>query len=248
MRILKVFFNLSVYESYKNYHLIFVAMWVAKLKIRHDCIIGNRCKKFGVTTTGTPFNVFVKEGVTYSPQLHRMDGNPENIKKFLSDLKKDPKVTNLEVEGNNIFLIEVQKKKKITASVYSKLSPRIIFVKPVFVDKEGYEYWEVASWEKAILINFISSVKKEVSKNISILKIKQTKLTDIYFSHLMPKLTEYQKKALLLAFEEGYYQWPKRTNFGKLAKLMRISVATYREHLKKAEQKMMPDLIGSMRK
>ena len=70
---------------------------------------------------------------------------------------------------------------------------------------------------------------------------------DIYFSRLMPKLTDKQKRAVTLAWEYGYYRWPKKTDFGKLAKLMKVSVPTYREHLKKAEQKLMPDLMKSIR-
>ena len=38
-------------------------MWVTRIKIKHDCIIGTRCKKFGITSTGTPFNVFVEKGI-----------------------------------------------------------------------------------------------------------------------------------------------------------------------------------------
>ena len=54
-------------------------MWIAKLKIRHDCIIGNRCKKFNVTTTGSPFDVFIEKGITYSPQIQTLHGEKENI-------------------------------------------------------------------------------------------------------------------------------------------------------------------------
>jgi predicted DNA binding protein len=222
-------------------------MWITSLKIQHECIIGDRCKRFHVTTTGTPFSVFVKDDITYSPQMHTIDGDSKNIKSFINDLKKDKKVSNLEIEGNTIFLIEVQKKQKVTASIFATLGPKIIFVKPVFVDTQGFEYWEVASWKKEILIEFINGIKREVTKKISVLKIEQTKLKDIYFSHLMPNLTSHQKKALTLALEEGYYHWPKKTDFGKLSKLMDVSVATYREHLKRAEQKLMPDLIKSLK-
>lgn len=222
-------------------------MWITKLKIKHDCIIGNRCAKFKVTTTGTPFNVYVKNGITYSPQMQRIEGDSEKIQKFISDLKKDRKVSNLEVEGNVIFLIEVQKEKKVTASIFSTLGPKIIFVKPVFVDKEGHEYWEVASWKKSILIKFINGITKEVSKDVKILKIEQTKLKDIYFSHLMPSLTKAQAKAINLAFEKGYYQWPRKNSLGDLAKIMHISLPTFREHLKKAEEKLMPNLISQVK-
>ena len=222
-------------------------MWITKLKIKHDCIIGNRCRKFHVTTTGTPFSVYVKKGVTYSPQLHTVEGNENNVEEFIADLRKDKKVSNIEVEGNTIFLIEVQKRHKVTASIFSTLGPKIIFVKPVFVDTEGYEYWEVASWNKAILMEFISGIKGEVTKGLQVLKMEQTKLKDIYFSRLMPNLTNNQKKAISLAFEHGYYEWPKKTDFGRLANLMKVSVPTYREHLKRAEEKLMPDLIKSIK-
>ncbi len=222
-------------------------MWIARLKIKHDCIIGNRCKRFQVTTTGTPFNVFVQNQITYSPQLHIVEGEEKDIRAFIADLKKDRKVSNLEVEGNTIFLIEVQKQKKVMASVYSQLSPKIIFVKPVVVDTQGYEYWEVTSWKKEILTRFITGIQKEVSKDVHIEQIKETKLTDIYYSRLLPKLTLLQKKAITSAFEEGYYEWPKRTNLIKLSRMMKISVPTFREHLKRAEKRLMPGLIKSLK-
>jgi len=216
-------------------------MWITKLKIKHDCVIGNRCKKFQVTTTGMPFNVFIEKSITYSPQVQTLQGSQSNVKEFVKDLNKDNRITNLEIEGNTIFFIEIRKE-KIPSTFYHS---RLIFVKPVFVDKEGYEYWEVASWKKPILTYFIAGLKKDII-DVEVLKIKETKITDIYFAHLLPDLTPHQKRALELAFEEGYYAWPKETNFGKLAKLMDISVPTFREHLKRAEEKLMPDLVRSI--
>jgi len=216
-------------------------MWIMKLKIKHDCIIGNRCKKFNVTTTGTPFDVFQENGITYSPQIQVLHGEKKNIKDFINDLEKDERVKHLEVEENTIFLTEVRKE-KIPATFYN---PKLIHVKPVFVDTNGFEYWEVASWKKEVLISFLESLEKEI-KDVELLKIEQTKLNDIYFSKLIPKLTDSQKQAIELAFKHGFYEWPKKVNLIKLAKLMKISVSTFREHLKKAEEKLMPNLIRSI--
>jgi len=216
-------------------------MWVTRLKIKHDCIIGNRCQKFHVTTTGIAFDVFKEKGITYSPQMQTIYGDENSVKAFIEDLKKDKRITNFEIEGNSVFLIEVRRE-KIPATFHRA---QLIYVKPVFVDTEGYEYWEVASWKKSILTDFIVNLQKEI-KNVEILKIEETKLTDIYFSHLMPRLTEHQKRAIELAFENGFYSWPRKADLGKLAKLMKISIPTYREHLKRAEEKLMPDLIRSI--
>ena len=216
-------------------------MWITRLKARHDCIIGNRCRQFGVTTLGAPFNVFIENGVTHSPQIQTVYGKEEAVKEFIEDLRKDKRVKNLEVEGNTVFLIE-ERKEKIPATFYN---PKLIYVKPVFVDKQGFEYWEVASWKKEIIARFIRGLQKAI-KEFEVLKIKQTKLTDIYFPHLGPKLTKQQKRALEIALEAGYYEWPKKADLAKLAKAMGVTVQTYREHLKRAEEKLMPNLIKSL--
>jgi predicted DNA binding protein len=217
-------------------------VWIAKLKIKHDCVIGNRCEKFHVTTTGMPFNVFIEKGVTHSPQIQTLQGDKTNIKEFIKAIGKDKRIINLEVEGDTIFFVELRKEKIPSTFYHAKL----IFVKPVFVDTGGYEYWEVASWKRNIITNFITSLKKEII-NVELLKIEETKISNIYFAHLLPDLTFHQKRALDLAFEEGFYVWPKKTNLGKLAKRMNISVPTFREHLKRAEAKLMPDLIKSIK-
>jgi len=191
-----------------------------------------------VTTEGTVSSVFKEGGKIYSPQMQILHGDEKDTKAFIGDLKKDRRVKSLEVEGNVIFYIEVRKENIPSTFYHHKLT----YVKPVVVDVDGYEYWEIASWEKKILTKFIGDVEKSVDE-LEILKLEQTKLMDIYFSHLMPKLTINQKRSVELAFENGYYEWPKRTDFGKLAKMMRISIPTFREHLKRAEEKLMPNLI-----
>ncbi len=217
-------------------------MWIGKLKIKHDCVIGNRCRKFGVTTMGTPFNVYLENGMTHSPQVHTIHGDQKGISDFISDLRKDRRIRNFENHGNVVFFIEARKEKIPSTYYHNKL----FFVKPVYVDTEGFEYWEICSWKKQIIMQFVSSIQKEVG-NLEIKNIHESKLDDIYFSHLMPGLTEKQKKAFRLAMENGWYAWPRRTDLGKLAKAAGVSIPTYREHLKRAEGKVMPEFARLLR-
>jgi predicted DNA binding protein len=219
-------------------------MWVAKLSILHDCVIANKCKEYKVATVSQPFNVFVERGTTYSPEVHTLWAPEDNMVKFITALKNDKRVQNLEVEGNTIFLIEVTRE-TIPVSIWSRLAPRLIFTRPISIDTDGVEHWEVATWDKRIITNLISSIKK-IAKILKVESIKQTKVTDIYFSRFLPKLTPQQRKAITLAFEFGYYAWPKRTNLKELARTTGVSVATFREHLKKAEEKLMPNLIDGL--
>ncbi len=219
-------------------------MWVARLTIVHDCIIANKCREFKVSTVSQPFNVFVENKITFSPEVHTLWGSEENIEKFVGALTKDKRVKNLEREGNTVFLIEVTSH-DIPVSVWSRLAPKLIFTRPITIDIDGVEHWEIATWDKRIITRFISDIGK-IAQNVRIESIRQVKLTDIYFSRLLPRLTAQQKQAITLAFEFGYYAWPKRTDFRELSKLMGISVPTFREHLKRAEEKIMPNLISNL--
>ncbi|MBS3165997.1 helix-turn-helix domain-containing protein [Candidatus Woesearchaeota archaeon] len=200
-------------------------MWIAKARVRHDCVIGNRCQKYKVQTIGGPFSIYIKNEKTYAPQLQTIYGKEENIQNFIDDLKKDSRVHKLEHQGNSIFFVE-ERKDAIPSSFYE---PKLVFAKPVVVDTEGYEYWELASWEKENL------------------KMQRTKLKDVYFQHLSPDLTFLQKQSLQIAIQEGYYNYPRKTELRKLAQLMKISLATYREHLRKAEHKILPDLLAGLK-
>jgi hypothetical protein len=153
-------------------------------------------------------------------------------------LKSDSRVKNLETEKNTIFFLE-ERFERIPSAFYTK---KLFFVKPVTVDLNGYEYWEVSSWKKENLSEFISNIKKEFS-DVKILKIKETTLSDLYYSHLAPPLTKQQRRALELAVEHNYYGFPRKTSLKKLAKAMNVSLPTFQEHLRKAEEKIMPHLV-----
>jgi len=214
-------------------------MWVLKLKIKHDCAIGNRCKKFKVVSYSMPLGNWEEQGYSFTAERHTLEGKPKAIKNFFNDIKKDKRVTSLEISGNTMFFIG-KSKEKIPSSFYTQ---KMFFTKPVFVDEQGYEYWEVASYDRNVLSKFLNELEKQHYEHFEILQFKNVKLDNIYFPAIAPELTDKQKEVFELAVKEGYYDIPKRTNLKKLAKMMKVSVATFQEHLKRAEAKIVPRLI-----
>lgn len=219
-------------------------MWVAKLKIKHDdCVVGTRCKKFNVISIGVPFNSYSDDKFQYFSHFETLSGKKEDIQGFVEDLKKDPTVENLEVEGNSLFfLVKISKHKIIPTTHYN---PKTFFIKPVIVDTEGYEMWEIGSWKKELLNEFIINLEKD-QFFVKILKIENTKLNEVYFPQVMPNLTRHQKEAIELAYKHGYYDFPRKVELTDLSKLAGKSLSTFREHLRKAEKKLMPDLVRNV--
>ena len=61
-------------------------------------------------------------------------------------------------------------------------------------------------------------------------------------------LTEKQKQALELAIKHEYYSWPKGITLEQLAEKIGVSRSVFQEHLRKAEEKIMPGMIDKLAK
>lgn len=217
-------------------------MWTAKLKLKHDCIIGNRCKKFKVMMQSLDLAETRKNGKILTSSLHQLIGEQKNIAALVKDLKKDKRTVHAELNARILFLIESAVKKPV-----SQFMKRTIFaLKPTIIDLQGYEHWEIAAHQKEELMEFIRGVRPNMDEFV-LLSIKNTLLRDVYFPKIMPNLTDLQKKALGLAVKEGYYEAPKKIGLRALAKLMKISLATYQKHLQKAESKVIPDILSFLK-
>lgn len=223
-------------------------MWLLKLLVKHNCIIGNRCKKYNCTSTGYPLEYYHQQGYLYTFHLEKLDGDASAIRAFISDLKKDRAVSSLEINQQTLFFIYKTRKTEELPVQLSLAAKKIFHTKPVFVDREGVEYWEIAAWKKEHLMDFIVYLKKN-TKGLVLLKIQKiikTKLDTLFFPSVMPQLTALQRKALDLAIAEGYYNYPRQIDLSQLAKIMKISLSTYREHLRKAEKAVLPKMQATM--
>lgn len=59
----------------------------------------------------------------------------------------------------------------------------------------------------------------------------------------LPSLSDGQQEALTLAVDRGYYEIPRSTTTSDLATQMDVSRRTYEEHLRRAENKVMKNLL-----
>lgn len=212
-------------------------MWIAKFRIKHDCILGNRCEKFKVILQSSNPYVWKENGKVISSSMHYMSGDSNNLNLFVKDLTKDKNVISVERKGDMLFLLERAEEKAVQF-----FNPKILFTKPVLMDKDGYETWEIASWQRKEIENFINKVEK-LFENYKLLKFIETKIDNIFFPRLMPNLTQLQKQAIELAIQNGYYKTPRKIDLRKLAKLMKLSLSTYQQHLRAAEEKLIPNIL-----
>jgi predicted DNA binding protein len=218
-------------------------LWVAKIKYWHKGSLAiPYAKKYNITMLAFPMNTYIRGGQYHLTSGHIILGEQKNIQRYFNEIKKHPKLKNVEISGNFIMYSFDADLTDSHMQIY--FTPEILLIKPVMVKPEGYSYMEVATWRKKDLEEFIKRASKWVEIKIS--KIKKEEITDVFIPHLMPKITEKQKKAILLAYANGYYEYPKKTNIQKLAKLFKCSPSTFQEHLRRAEEKLLPFLLENI--
>jgi predicted DNA binding protein len=215
-------------------------MWVAKIKNRHDdCVTTPKAVKHGITVYATPGSSTSDEKHVYNTGFLMLRGPEKSKQNFVRDLKKDKRV--MKVEVNKDFIVLLEKRAKDRDEYATFRSKDIMVVKPIYCNpNDGLEYWEVCSWEKKHIMDFLRDIAKVGEPTL--MSIQRMKLQDIYHFHISPHLTSKQREALELATEFSYYGVPRKVELQQLAKKMNISRQAFSELLRKAEAKLIPSL------
>ena len=215
-------------------------MWVLKLRLPSEKqFLGNLALKHKVSMTGYPLSYWKDKKWIYLVAAGFLFGEEKNKKALIKDIKNSKKLVNLEV--NKDFAILIIKQPLFSEAAYDS---RIIHLSPIIINKNGYHIWDLASFDRKLLIKVLIFAEKYLEGKV--IKFKEEKVSNIQFTYLLPELTDNQKRAMELAINHGYYYYPKKTKMEDLAKKMNISYSTFQAHLKKAEGKLIPNIFEQL--
>jgi hypothetical protein len=164
---------------------------------------------------------------------------------------KDPN-TKVEELLTNGFLVEVQaleRQKNGAYIVFMRGGPSLSSVLKSIGVENGYLFPPIGISDGKIKISFLGSelqVREFMEKvNAAQIHYKVVTLTDADFSPFSPlnQLTEKQREVLVAAFKNGYYDIPRRINTQQLSKKLGIGDSTLAEHLRKAERRLIINLL-----
>jgi predicted DNA binding protein len=218
-------------------------MWKAVFEGKHkSCIIAPLCKKYNVTDFVYLVNAWEEKDAFYYSEAHVLQGGEEDRKRFIAALKKQESMLKFEQKGN--FIITLEKKPRWMAAYMPLWDKRLIQIKPVVQKTDGTEHWEMASWDKEPLMQILERLPEEFE--IKLKSIVQTKISEIFLPHIMPKLSDKQRGSIELAVREGYYEFPRKSSLGDLAKKQGLTKSTLQQHLRAAEKKLIPFLTEGM--
>lgn len=114
-------------------------------------------------------------------------------------------------------------------------------VYPIIFDGTTCQFGVIGSPEE---LNNILKTAKEIGWGFDILSIQKYDPLDI---NAFSKLTKKQKEILWHAYDNGYFDYPRKINAEQLAKKIGIHKTTLLDHLHKAENQLIRNIIGEKR-
>jgi hypothetical protein len=136
-----------------------------------------------------------------------------------------------------------------TYTVFLKGGPSLSSILD-YLGLEGYLFPPLEINGKKVRFSFLGSTQQvsDFIKKITALGIRHkiVSMTEANFSPDSPlgKLTEKQRNVLIAAYKLGYYDIPRKINSEKLAKKLNIGTSTLGEHLRKAERRLLINILS----
>lgn len=219
-------------------------MWYLKFKYKHnDCIYAKKLQELKLHGFFYYIGEYIQGKQVYTSSMIQLVGDEKNIGQYKKYLKNHKNIVKIEAYENILFVLAKHKKELVLYE--AAYGPKLIYTAPAYLSKDGFEIIEVACWERKPLENLINSLEKnKTTIHFEILQFKEKILDDVYVAKLLPKLPEKQKRAIIMAFKNGYYEFPRKINLDKLAEMSKVSKPTFRENLRKAEAKIIPKMIS----
>ena len=219
-------------------------MWVARFNVTHSgSLTSPLTEKHNITMLAFPMNSYTEKNKAYITTGHLILGEEENKKAYFEEAVKNSRILDYDLYGNLLIYTFWAPLKNTHLQPY--ITPQIFFLKPVTIRPDGIQRFVLGSWKKENLTKVMKKIKPNCL-TFELESLKKEKISDLFIPHIPPKLSKKQKEVFNMAYVNGYYNYPKKTNLKKLSKKTKLSPSTFQEHLRRAESKIIPFLAENL--
>lgn len=188
-----------------------------------------------------PVTIKVLDRIPYSEKgvkdLVEIAGPQEVMDEVLKDIRKNPLVSNVDTttteRGKVVGAVTTAR-----CDICRILTDSDCFLISAETKNSGKVEWTLVLSDKEVLKGIFDRLK---AKGVAVELVKLTKIDD------KESLTERQDKITHVAFERGYFDYPKRISLRELARMFDVSPSTLSEILRKGQRKIVLDYFRKQR-
>ena len=168
---------------------------------------------------------------TGNRDLVEIEVDEKYVEMVLDDVKKNPEVDLVDLKEVSRGKIKGAVATNECVACCSMVGSEA-FLLESHIDKQGKTVWRLLVTEKEAIREIISSLEDHRYT------VELMKLTSVDVDELM---TSRQEDILQIAYERGYFDYPKRISLRDLAAMFDISISTLSEMLRKGQRKIMEE-------
>ena len=166
--------------------------------------------------------------------LVKIEVDPKHMQMLLEDVKKNPMVDDVDLTAIEAGIIKGSVSTIDCIACCSMVGDEA-FLMDSRLDDAGKTIWTLLVTEKESVRGLIRALEGHRYH------VELQKLTSIDNQELM---TSRQEDILRIAYERGYFDYPKRISLRDLASMFGISISTLSEMLRKGQRKIMEEYFG----
>lgn len=216
----------------------------AMFKVKHDC-------PFGSLSERHPSAKIFKWYNPDSDVVEIIAKNPKECLQVIKELSNLADILEEHSDGTQTHLVMTRRRWTLDNSVTANIEASNMLQVPPEMYEKGWEYFHVIAFRHDDLQRLLQSLenkgfKVEVLRK-SLFKGFIVNSSVVNVDAVFSVLTQKQINALLTSYDHGYYKLPRKSSLTTIAKKRRIARTTFEEHLRKAENKLVTNLVPYLR-
>ncbi|MFH1591481.1 MAG: helix-turn-helix domain-containing protein [archaeon] len=203
----------------------------------HDCWHSKVISRFGVLVSELNHRLETRQGdVNKVTGMFTIDGPKAEVQRALSYVRRRPNMlsyTPISIGKTKAFSVTWKANKTAFDYVFDA---GCIYASKVYT-REGFEAFDVLTPD-------LNRVRKEIADSHDVGQFRLFSATDSMSD--FSSLTEAQREAVVSAYQQGYYSWPRKKNLDDVATGAGKKRSAFHETLRRAESKLIPRAVEQM--
>ncbi|MDQ2051749.1 helix-turn-helix domain-containing protein [Natronolimnohabitans sp. A-GB9] len=211
-----------------------MSMYEVSFKLRHECPYRGLSERFPA--------VSIREWYLQDCQILELTAPEAGDDELLEEIDELGSVLHTTIDGSDLHVIVQSCACPIEESIIRRFERHNCVHLPPTVYRNGWEHYSAIGFDESD----VTALLAELDEDREIDVLSKTSIEERHVPHsslfsvdrLFDGLTDRQLEALRIALDAGYYDQPRNASVAELAEETTVARATFEEHLRKAENKL----------
>ena len=212
-----------------------MSLYQTSFKLRHECPYRDLSEQFPDLT--------VREWYLDDCQVLEIASREAPTDELVEEVERLGEVLHRSVDESGLYVVTQACLCSLEGSIIERFEEFNCLYQPPTVHRQGWEHYTVIAFDEGDVRELHRAL--DADREIEVLAKTGLNQTRVPHSMLAPvdglfaDVTDRQLAALQHALDNGYYEQPRQRSIEELAQETTVARATFEEHLRKAENKLL---------